>query len=451
MTLMTVSVRSYLATGVSLTAASAIAFAPLVTTANGHPATIPNVTATDIELTVSPSDIEAFVADLRAVFDEATITMTELAGAPGRTLIGVVNNIVTLINTVFTGLNDATGNQTIRALLTVLQTFSADAFAMLAENLGRINPVITTTTAHVGELLTSAVTGSLQNILIAVVRVSNDPLSVANYAGLLTAGVAGSQLVARNGLEAIQGVGDAVFDIAGIALDEVTFQFNNFALNGIGALLAELGDASGNAVVEAVLGAVHRLAIVPAVAVFNVGSGAIDTVLTAANTGFDLILDGAISLVDAPVDAAPSTIVHAGPQLAGAVDDSPQPAGDAKVTTPDLHGDPAVPAVDSAAIADVEPIPPMISAEEPVVEDSVVENVQGEESVEAAEDEARTENDATAEEAAEMGDENSDEGAVPDSQSDDAQSDDGTDNGDDLVRGEESLSHKGSDAHTDLG
>lgn len=54
-----------------------------------------------------------------------------------------------------------------------------------------INPVITTTTttAQVGELLTSALTGSPQNVLVAVAKVVNDPLSLESYAGLFTAGI----------------------------------------------------------------------------------------------------------------------------------------------------------------------------------------------------------------------------------------------------------------------
>lgn len=312
---MDISARSYLTAGISLTAATAIAFAPLAVPESHTRVPIPHVTVSDLQLAVSPADIDALVADLQGVLDDATNTVTDLVGIPGQTLIGVVDNIVTLIDTVFTGLIDSTDNQTIEALLSVLQTFSADAFEMLAENLGRINPVITTTTAQVGDLLTSALTGSLQNILIAVVNVVDDPLSLASYAGLVTAGVAGGQLLVGTGLQAVQGLGDAGFDIAGIAVDEVMFQFNNFAIDGIGALLTELGDASGNAVVEAVLGAVQGLAIAPAVAVFNLGSGVVDTVLTTAHAGFDVLLDGATVMVDSTGNAIRSAItaIGAGP------------------------------------------------------------------------------------------------------------------------------------------
>ncbi|MGE0221509.1 MAG: hypothetical protein AB7S95_37950, partial [Mycolicibacterium sp.] len=224
---MQISVRSYLTAGLAFTTAGAIALAPLAIPQSPPAVTIPHVAVPDIRLTVTPADIETFVAALQEVLDEATATVAAVAGIPGQTVVSVVNGIVALINTVFTGLIDATDSETLVALLTVLRTLSSDAFAKLAENVGLANPVITATTTQVGELVTSAVTGTLQSVLIAVVNVVNDPLSFANYAGLLTAGVAGGQLLAGNGLAAVQAVGDAGYTLTGIALSEVTFQLNN--------------------------------------------------------------------------------------------------------------------------------------------------------------------------------------------------------------------------------
>ena len=112
----------------------------------------------------------------------------------------------------------------------------------------------------------------------------NDPLSAASYAGLLTAGVASGQLLAGNGLEAIQRLGDGGFEIAGIALDEVTFQFNN-AVSRLSAVATQLGNASGNSFIAAVIAAVRSLAVAPAVAVFNLGSSTIGTVLATRTPG----------------------------------------------------------------------------------------------------------------------------------------------------------------------
>ncbi|MDF2828013.1 MAG: hypothetical protein K0R01_1296 [Mycobacterium sp.] len=304
---MELSARSFVTAGVALTAASALAFTPLVIPGRAvsipH-AAAPSVSMPDVRLVVSAADLETFFAGVQAVLDRSTAGAAELAGVPGRNLIGVVDNVVTLIDTVFSGLIDSTSNQTIVASLTILKTLSVDAFAMLSENLGRINPVITTTTAQVGELLTTALTASLRNVSVALLNLANDPLSLASSLGLITAGVTSGRLLAASGLTAVRTTGDAGFAIAGIALHEVTFQFNN-AVTGLSALLTQLGSASGNAVVEALIGAVRALAISPAVTVFNLGSAAVGTVLNVANAGFDVVLDGAIGIVNGTGGALP--------------------------------------------------------------------------------------------------------------------------------------------------
>ncbi len=183
-------------------------------------------------------------------------------------------------------------------------------------------------------------TGSLQNALVGVVNVANDPLSLANYAGLLTAGVASGQLLAGNGLQALQRLGDGGFEIAGIALKEVTFQLNN-AVTGLGTLVTQLGEASGSAIVEAVIGAVQALTLAPALAVFNLGSGVAGTVLSTANAGFDLVLGGATSMTDSTGNALQSAITGTGAAALAPADPHPSSLSTLE--------DPGVPVVDSPA------------------------------------------------------------------------------------------------------
>jgi hypothetical protein len=390
---MEISARAYLTAGVSLAAATAIAFTPLSIPASHRPMEIPRGTVADVQLTATPADIEAFIANVQAVLTDGSTAVADVVGIPGQTLIGTVGNIVTLIDVVFSGAINATDNPTLAASLTILKTLTYDAYAMLHENLSLINPAITTTTAQVGELVTSALTGSLQNILIAAVNVANNPLSPASYAGLLTAGVASGQLVVGNGLKAIQSIGDGGFDIAGIALKEVTFQFNN-AVTRLGDLLTQLGDASGNAVVEAVVGAVRGLAFAPAQAVFNLGSGAAGTVLTAAHAGFDQVLGAASSIVN-PTSAivtspVPLTSSHTAAATAASrvvetaplpADTTPTPPADPAPASPHVLEAPATPAVDSPAVSGVPSTSPALAtkkasepsghvAHEPVAKDA---------------------------------------------------------------------------------
>lgn len=327
---MDVSVRHPLAAGLAMSAAAAVALTPVVLPIPGHPALTPAVATPRVALTVSAADIEALIADVRTGFGAATTAATAAVGTPGRALIGVVDNIVTSIDVVFSRLIAATGDPTAVSSLTILKTLSVDAYAMLATNLRRGNAVLTDTTTEVGELLTDALTGSLRNVLLAASNVVNAPLSPASYTGLLTAGIASGALLAGRGLDAVQAVGDAGFELTHIAIDEVTFQFNN-ALGRLGTLLTELGDASGSPVVEAVVGAVRGLAFAPALAVFNAGSHTASAVLGAANAGFDQLLDAAGAVVDpksAPQQAVTSTDTNADRVADTAAEDVTAPADD---------------------------------------------------------------------------------------------------------------------------
>lgn len=298
---MDISARSYLSAGVALTVATAIVVAPQTYSPPTH---LPGVTVSDIRLAVNPADVDAAITDLQAALDVATASLATASGAPGRGLIGVVDNITNGFDVLFTTLMDASGDPALAESFAILRTFAVDAWAMLAHNLTRINAVITGTTAQVGELLTTALTGSLRNVAVAGLAVGSAPLAPASYAGLLTAGIATGQLLVGNGLNLVQAVGDAGFDIAGIVVDELTFQLNNAIDGGLGKLLTQLGDASGSPLGAAVASAVRGLAFAPALAVVNFGSHVITATIDTVKAGFDAVLDAPSPRVDSTATAA---------------------------------------------------------------------------------------------------------------------------------------------------
>ena len=355
------SARSYLTAGMSLTAATAIALTPLAIPSNDLRVDLPRVTVADVRLAVAPTDIEALVANLQAALGAGSTAVAGASGIPGQALIGTVDNIVRLINLGFGGLIDATGDPNVAASLTILKTLSSDAFAKLAENLRRVNPIITSTTAEVGQLLTTALTGSLQNVLIAAVNVANDPLSFASYAGLFSAGVASGQLIAGNGIRAVQSVGDGVLDFAVIANQEFTFQINNAATR-LGDLLAQIGAATGNPIVEAIIGTVRAMAIAPALAFVNAGSAVFETVVTTAKAGLDGILGGAANVIN-PITPAPASIETASIETSS-------PRAVTSIPEPTLLTSFGVPPVDELS---TEPVPEVITEPVPEVEPTAVE------------------------------------------------------------------------------
>ncbi|WP_422746475.1 hypothetical protein ACN27E_02680 [Mycobacterium sp. WMMD1722] len=278
---MELSPRSFLTAGISLTAATAVAFTPLVLPPPAPGVSVPEVSVSEVRLAVTSAQIGA------------------LAGVPGRALIGVVGTIVRTLDGSFTALIDATNDPTGTAALSILKTFSVDAFAKLEENLTLGNAVITSTATEVGDLVASAVSGSLRHL-------ADGDLPAA---GLLLAG---------HGLAIVQALGDAAFELVRIAVGEVTFQFNN-AVTRLGELANTLAGASGSPLAETAVAAVQTVAPAPARTVFDGGSPVAVTTVDVAHTGFDTVVGGRRRTVQ-PVDRSDTTAPQSSGPTTGFVD-----------------------------------------------------------------------------------------------------------------------------------
>ncbi|CAN5313708.1 hypothetical protein BH11ACT6_BH11ACT6_41490 [soil metagenome] len=308
---MEISLRSYLTAGVSLTAASAIAFTPLVMPANEKALTIPSVSISDIQLAVTPADIEAFIANIQGALDDLTATVAEIIAIPGQTLVDVILAAEQLNDDLYSSLIGLTDNATIIGLLTILNLTSSSGLASLANTVGNANATIVTSFAETTELLTSALTGSLQNVLIALVNVVNDPTSFASYAGLVNAPVASGQLLAFNGISAIGNLGNAAFGLATIGLNGLTSQVNILG-GGLNALLSGLGTASGSEIVQAALGLIQGIVIAPALIGYNTVAGVASVTLGVATGGFNILGGGALGVVTSVGNALQSAITAIG-------------------------------------------------------------------------------------------------------------------------------------------
>lgn len=308
---MEISLRSYLTAGISLTAASAIAFTPLMIPANEKALTIPSVSVSDVQLVVTTEEIEEFIANLQGALDDVTETVAGLVAIPGQTLADVIAAAAELNNDLYTALIDSTDNATLQGLLTALNFYSTTGLVQLAGTVEAANNVLVITLAQTTTLLTSALTGSLQNVLIAVNNIVNDPLAFSNYAGLLGAGIASGELLGYNGLEAVQGLGNGLFAVGGIGLGGFSFQVNN-AITGLNAVLSGIGAASGIGIVEAAIAALQGIVIAPALGLFNIGVGTIGDVVGGAAVGFNVLVEGAQGVTLAIGDALQSAIFAIG-------------------------------------------------------------------------------------------------------------------------------------------
>lgn len=290
---MQLSARSYLAAGLSLTTAGAIALTPIAVPANDRVSTVPNVTVSEIQLTVTPADIQAFFSALQSELAGFNESIAAAVALPGDTLADGLLTTIGLTDSLYNSLRSATTNATLLALLDALQATSDNGLYSLLETVELSTGTIYTTTDTVLNLVTSAVTGSLSNVLSAVVAVANNPLSFANYAGLLGAGVATGQLLADNSLGIVHTLGTAGLEFAEFGVEAVWDQIDN-AVWSVRGLMDVAAGATGSQIIEAVNAAVQSIFIAPVQLGIDLPFWVADETLYALQVGFDEVFAGLI-------------------------------------------------------------------------------------------------------------------------------------------------------------
>lgn len=297
-----VSARSYVLAGVALSAASAVAFAPLIepTTAAGRselsalaPAVSRNVALAAV---VSNADIAALVNNLNASLGSISTTVASVVGVPGQTLGGALISAAALNDHLWDGLLAANGNPVLKTVLTALKNSSSGGLTQLANTVGAANGTIVLTTGEVANILTSTLTGSLGTALQAVTNVVANPLSVASYTGLLNTPVDLAGGVLTGALNAVNTLGDNALTLTNSLVNGVTAQVSN-ALSLVNGLLQAAGGVTDFALVDGVLTALQGIVSAPVTAAVAGINGLSSTITGAAADTLDKLTTGATRLV----------------------------------------------------------------------------------------------------------------------------------------------------------
>jgi hypothetical protein len=294
---MQISLRSYLTAGVSLTAASAIALTPLAIPANERAITIPNVTVSDIQLTVTPAEIQAFFAELQLQLEAFNAGLAEVIALPGATLAGGLEIAIELNTEYFDTLKGLTTNPTLLDLLDALYLSSNYGLTSLQTAVVERTENVAITAEDLANLLASSITGSLSNVLSSFVAVLNNPLNTSAYAGLLSLGLVDTvQDLAANGVSAVQVLSDSGFGFIYTGLDLLDSQIFN-AIDTVGALMDVGAEATGSQLVQAVNEAIQSITLAPALALNNAAFGLTEDILGGFQEGIDDVLGGAQALI----------------------------------------------------------------------------------------------------------------------------------------------------------
>ncbi|XTP38558.1 hypothetical protein ACORG1_34490 (plasmid) [Mycobacterium sp. TJFP1] len=287
--------RSAMPTGLALTTAVSLAFTPLMLPAPAmRDIALPNITAPRLQLAaaINPADVDALVANLNAALNSASGTVTNLVGAPGQTLSGALNSAVSLNDTLWAGLIDATDSKPLLAIIKTLKNSAGNGLSQLATTVDSANGDVVLTTGQLTDLLTSTITGSLGSVLHAVATVVNNPLALPSYTGLINAPIDIAGLLLTQGIGAVDNLGTNVLSVTNTVVRGVTAQVSN-ALDTFNGLIGAGKTLTDLDLINGLLTAVQGIVSAPVTAAVAGVNGLSTTIVNAASTALGRVADGA--------------------------------------------------------------------------------------------------------------------------------------------------------------
>lgn len=298
---MELSVRSYLNAGIALTAASAIALAPVAVSPSAQPhISLPRVTAAEIHLAaaINPADVAALVANLSTAMGSVTSTVTGVLDGSTHTLSSALHTAAGLNANLWDGLIRAAGTSpTLASVLIALKAASNGGLTELAQTIDAAGEAISLTSGQLAGLLTTTVTGSLGAAMQAVTSVINDPLSAASYLGLLATpfGIAG--LALQNGITAVSTLATGGVTLASALVTGVTDQIGN-GLSLVNDILKAGKTLTDIALIDGALTALQGIVSAPVTAALGAVTGVTAALTDATTFTLGRVAGGADGIVD---------------------------------------------------------------------------------------------------------------------------------------------------------
>lgn len=298
---MELSVRSYLNVGIALTAASAIALAPVAVSPSAQPhISLPRVTAAEIHLAaaINPADVAALVANLSTAMGSVTSTVTGVLDGSTHTLSSALHTAAGLNANLWDGLIRAAGTSPpLASVLIALKAASNGGLTELAQTIDAAGEAISLTSGQLAGLLTTTVTGSLGAAMQAVTSVITDPLSAASYLGLLATpfGIAG--LALQNGITAVSTLATGGVTLASALVTGVTDQIGN-GLSLVNDILKAGKTLTDIALIDGALTALQGIVSAPVTAALGAVTGVTAALTDATTFTLGRVAGGAAGIVD---------------------------------------------------------------------------------------------------------------------------------------------------------
>lgn len=317
---MQISARSYLTAGVSLTAAAAIALTPVAVHTPDRIVTIPKVTVTDINLTVTPAEIVEFINTVRLQINAFNASAAKAAAIPGQTVVDGITTAMTLNDQFFDSLVDAVGNPTLQALLETVEITNDRALRSLAAYIDQGNQTIVLAAEDIADLLTDTMAYALSNVLAAAVDALNNPLAVEKYAHVLAAVVGDGFLFTNGGSLIAQKAGNAAFDLTYGTLEFIRSEATT-ALDAARRLAYVASGATGSEVVQAAVSALGTIGLAPAYLGLRLPIGLAEQAVLSSQSAFNTLFRGIAGYRDSDGEYVFGAVTALGEAVRSSIDE----------------------------------------------------------------------------------------------------------------------------------
>lgn len=278
---------------VALTAATAVAFAPIALHTPLPQHILPSVTVPSIHLDAAADQIQSLKDAVNTELTSLEATIATIVGVPGQTLATVLTSAASL-NSGFwqTLITASSGSPLLSGALQALERVSSGGLTQLAGTVTAANADLVLTTHQISNLLTSTITGSAATALLAFAGIATNPLSLSSYVGLLDVPFTIGGGVLSNVITAANDLGANAISLGGTLVTGVTAQIGNI-VDAVNTLVAGVKGSIDNNVVDGLITAVQGVVAAPLQAILAGVNGVTNAITGGATSALGVVATAA--------------------------------------------------------------------------------------------------------------------------------------------------------------
>lgn len=278
---------------VALTAATAVAFAPIALHTPLPQHVLPSITVPSIHLDAAADQIQSLKDAVNTELASLDATIATIVGVPGQTLATVLTSAASLNSGFWKSLITASAaSPLLSGALQALEAVSSGGLTQLAGTVTAANADLVLTTKQISSLLTSTITGSAATALLAFAGIATNPLSLSSYVSLLDVPFTIGGGVLSNVITAANDLGANAISLGGTIVTGVTGQIGNI-VDAVNTLVNGVKSSIDNNIVDGVITAVQGVVAAPLQAILAGVNGVTNAITGGATSTLGVVATAA--------------------------------------------------------------------------------------------------------------------------------------------------------------